>query len=150
MVKTLPCSAGGASSVPGQTAKIPHASGPNHQKVKQKQYCNKFNKAFKNGPHQKNLKKTTHTHTHNNNNKTEKEMRKIRAVTLTKKLEHVFFQSSPSCPYHQSSYKVQHHSLFRMRATSSNINLTLHHSIDWIFGSGPVQTWIGIKVALLV
>ena len=26
-------------------------------KTKQKQYCNKFNKDFKNGPHQKNFKK---------------------------------------------------------------------------------------------
>ena len=28
------------------------------QSIKQKQYCNKFNKDFKNGSHQKNLKKT--------------------------------------------------------------------------------------------
>ena len=31
------------------------AKKPEHKK--QKQYCNKFNKDFKNGPHQKNLKK---------------------------------------------------------------------------------------------
>ena len=56
MVKTSPSSAGGEGSIPGQGAKIPHASRPKN--VKQKQYCNKFNKAFKNGPHQKkNLKK---------------------------------------------------------------------------------------------
>ena len=37
--------------------KIPHASGPK-TKTKQKQCSNKFNKNFKNGPHQKkNLKK---------------------------------------------------------------------------------------------
>ena len=40
-------------SIPGQGAKIPHASGPKNQNIKQKQYCNKFYKDFKNGPHQK-------------------------------------------------------------------------------------------------
>ena len=57
MVKTLPSNAGGAGSIPGRGAKIPHASQPRNQNIKQKQYCNKFNKDFKNGPHQKNLKK---------------------------------------------------------------------------------------------
>ena len=59
MVKTSPSSAGGAGSIPGQGAKIPHASRPKNQTIKQKQYCNEFNKDFKNGPHQKkkNLKK---------------------------------------------------------------------------------------------
>ena len=59
MVKTSPSSAGGAGSIPGRGAKIPHASQPKNQNIKQKQYCNKFNKDFKNGPHQKkkNLKK---------------------------------------------------------------------------------------------
>ena len=32
--------------------------GPKNQNIKQKQYCNKFDKGFKNGP-QKNLKKNT-------------------------------------------------------------------------------------------
>ena len=53
--RTSPSNAGGAGSVPGRGAKIPHASGPKNQNIKQKQYCNKFNKDFKNGPHQKNL-----------------------------------------------------------------------------------------------
>ena len=44
---------GGVGSIPGQGAKIPHASGPKNQNIKQKQYCNKFNKDFKNGLHQK-------------------------------------------------------------------------------------------------
>ena len=44
-------------SIPGQRAKIPHASQPENQDIKQKQYCNKFNKDFKNGPHQKNKNK---------------------------------------------------------------------------------------------
>jgi len=35
---------GGAGSVPGWGAKIPHASWPNKQNIKQKQYCKKFNK----------------------------------------------------------------------------------------------------------
>ena len=33
-------------------AKIPHISQPENQNIKQKQYCNKFSKDFKNGPHQ--------------------------------------------------------------------------------------------------
>ena len=57
VVKTLPSNAGGAGSIPGRGAKTPHSSGPKNQNTKQKQYCNKFNKDFKNGPHQKNLKK---------------------------------------------------------------------------------------------
>ena len=57
MVKTSPYNSGGAGSIPGQGAKIPHALGLKNQNIKEKQYCNKFNKDFKNGPHQKNLKK---------------------------------------------------------------------------------------------
>ena len=52
MVKTLPSDAGDVDSIPGWGAKIPHASRPKNQNIKQ--YCNKFNKDFKkNGPHQK-------------------------------------------------------------------------------------------------
>ena len=58
MVKNPPSNAGDAGSSPGQGPKIPHPSWPKNQSIKQKQYCNKFNKDFKNGPHQKNLKKT--------------------------------------------------------------------------------------------
>ena len=58
MVKTLPSAAGVAGSIPGLGAMIPGASRPKTQNIKQKQYCNKFNKDFKTGPHQKrNLKK---------------------------------------------------------------------------------------------
>ena len=59
MVKTSPSNAGGAGSIPGRGAKIPHALRPKNQNIKQKQHCNKFNKDFKNGLHQKkkNLKK---------------------------------------------------------------------------------------------
>ena len=53
VVNTSPSSAGGSGSIPGQGAKIPHASRPKNQNIKQKQYCNKYNKDFKNGPHQK-------------------------------------------------------------------------------------------------
>ena len=53
MVKTSPSSAGGMGLIPSQGAKIPHASWPKNQNIKQKQYCNKFNKDFKNGPHEK-------------------------------------------------------------------------------------------------
>ena len=45
MVKTSPSNVGGAGSIPGQGAKIPHA--PQPKNIKQKQYCNKFNKDFK-------------------------------------------------------------------------------------------------------
>ena len=55
VVKTLPSNAGVAGSIPGRGAKIPHASRPKNQNTKQKQYCNKFNKDFKNGPHQKKI-----------------------------------------------------------------------------------------------
>ena len=53
MVKTSPSNAEGVGSIPGQGARIPHALGPKNGNIKQKQYCNKFNKGFKNGPHQK-------------------------------------------------------------------------------------------------
>ena len=43
----------GVGSIPGRGAKIPHGWWPKNQNIKQKQYCNKFNKDFKNGPHQK-------------------------------------------------------------------------------------------------
>ena len=47
VVKTSLSNAGGAGSIPGRGAKIPHASPPRNQNRKQKQYCNKFNKGFK-------------------------------------------------------------------------------------------------------
>ena len=52
VVKTSPSNARGVGLVPGWGAKIPHALQPKNQNIKQKQYCNKFNKDFKNGPHQ--------------------------------------------------------------------------------------------------
>ena len=47
VVKTLPFNARVAGSIPGKGAKILHASWPTNQNIKQKQYCNKFNKDFK-------------------------------------------------------------------------------------------------------
>ena len=44
VVKTSPSNAGGAGLIPGRGAKIPHASGPKNQNIKQKQYYSKFNK----------------------------------------------------------------------------------------------------------
>ena len=55
VVKTPPSNAGGAGSIPGPGPKISHALQPKHQNIKQKQYCNKFNKDFKNGQQQKYL-----------------------------------------------------------------------------------------------
>ena len=53
VVKTSPSNAGGAGSIPGRGAKIPHVLQPKSQNIKQKQCCNKYNKAFKTGPHSK-------------------------------------------------------------------------------------------------
>ena len=54
VVKTSPSNARGVGSIPVQGTKIPHASWAKKQKHTKKQCCNKFNKDFKNGPHQKN------------------------------------------------------------------------------------------------
>ena len=64
VVKALPSNSGGAGSIPGWGAKIPHALRPNNQNIKQKQCSSKFNKVVKNGPHQKK----------NNNNKKEENL----------------------------------------------------------------------------
>ena len=55
VVKTSPSNAGSEGSIPIQGAKILHDLWPKNQNIKQKQCCNKLNKDFKNGPHQKNL-----------------------------------------------------------------------------------------------
>ena len=55
VVETSPSNAGREGSTPGPGAKILHGSGPKKQNIKQKQYCNKFNKDFENGPHLKKL-----------------------------------------------------------------------------------------------
>ena len=47
MVKSSPSNAGASGPTPGQGAQILYASQPKNQNVKQKQYCNKFNKDFK-------------------------------------------------------------------------------------------------------
>ena len=65
LVKTSPSNAGGVGSIPDQGSKIPHASQPKNQNIKQKQYCNKFDKDFKNGPHQKILKQNKNPTTKN-------------------------------------------------------------------------------------
>ena len=57
VVTTSPSNTGGAGSIPGREAKIPQALQPKSQNIKQKQYCNKFNKDFKKDPHQKIFKK---------------------------------------------------------------------------------------------
>ena len=44
VVKTSPSSARGVGLIPGQGTKILHASKSKTQNIKQKQYCNKFNK----------------------------------------------------------------------------------------------------------
>ena len=51
VVKTSLSNAGGAGSVPGGGTRVPHASWAKKRNIKQKQYCNKFNKDFTRGPH---------------------------------------------------------------------------------------------------
>ena len=46
VIKTLSSSARGTGSIPGGRVTIPRASGPKKQNIKQKRYCNKFNKVF--------------------------------------------------------------------------------------------------------
>ena len=53
VVMTSPSKAGGVGSIPGEGPKIPHASQPKNQSIKQKQCCSKFSKDFKKGLHQK-------------------------------------------------------------------------------------------------
>ena len=57
MVKTLPPNTGGTSSIPDWGTKISDALWSKKQNIKQKQYCNEFNKDFLNGPHKKSKKK---------------------------------------------------------------------------------------------
>ena len=54
MVKALPSIAGGAGLIPGWRTKIPHASWPRKQNIKQKQCADKD---FEGGPHQKIFRK---------------------------------------------------------------------------------------------
>ena len=61
-VKTSPSNAWGTGSIPSWEAKISHAPWPKKQNMKQKQYCNRFNKDFKNGSHKKILKKKLTPH----------------------------------------------------------------------------------------
>ena len=62
VVSTLPSNAEVTGSIPGCGAKISHASWLKiYIYIKEKQYCNKFNETFENGPHQKNLKKKKKT-----------------------------------------------------------------------------------------
>ena len=46
MIKTLSSNARDVGLIPGWGARIPHASQPKKQNIKQKQNCNKFNKDF--------------------------------------------------------------------------------------------------------
>ena len=47
LVKTLPSHPGSVGLIPGWGARIPHATWPKSQNIKQKQYCNKFIKDLK-------------------------------------------------------------------------------------------------------
>ena len=52
-VKTLPSNAGGGGSIPIRELRCHMPPGWKKQNIKQKQYCNKFNKDFRKGPHPK-------------------------------------------------------------------------------------------------
>ena len=54
VVRALPSNVEGEGLIPGWGAKIQKKKEEHKQ---QKQYCNKFNKDFINGPHQKKIKK---------------------------------------------------------------------------------------------
>ena len=56
VVNISPSNAEGVGSIPGQGAQSPLAQWLKNQNIKQKQYCNKFNKDFENCPHQKKKK----------------------------------------------------------------------------------------------
>ena len=62
--KTLPSSTQGVGSIPGQRTNVSHTLQLKNENLKQKHYCKKFSKDFKNGPHQKkkSYKKKTKTH----------------------------------------------------------------------------------------
>ena len=47
VIKISSSNTGDAGLIPGQGAKIPHASWPKTQNIKQKQHFNKFNTDFK-------------------------------------------------------------------------------------------------------
>ena len=47
VVETSPSSGRVTGLIPGQENKVPRASRPQNRNIKQKQYCNKFNKSFK-------------------------------------------------------------------------------------------------------
>ena len=57
VVKDSPCNEEGMDLIPGQGAKIPHILRPKHQNIKEKQYCNKFNKDSKNVVHVEKIKR---------------------------------------------------------------------------------------------
>ena len=57
LAKTSPSRAGGASSIPGEGAKVPYASQSKHQNRKQRQHSNSFNKDFKKMVHIRKFKK---------------------------------------------------------------------------------------------
>ena len=90
--KTSPSNAAGL--IPGWGTKIPHASRPKNKDIKQKQYCDKFNKDFKNGAH---LKKKI----------LRKKIKKVPALAVLK--FSVFHQGDPEFLFH-TSHKVCSHS----------------------------------------
>ena len=61
VVKTSPSNAEGVGLIPGWGTKTTHAWNPKSKNIKQKQYCNRFNKDFKNGPYRNYLKKLINT-----------------------------------------------------------------------------------------
>ena len=57
VVKTSPSNSGAEGSIPVRNLRSHMPGAKKLKNVKQKQSCNRFNKDFKNGPHQKKSKK---------------------------------------------------------------------------------------------
>ena len=51
VVKTQSSNSGHEGLIPDWEARTPHVSWAKNQNIKQKQYCNRFIRDFKNGPH---------------------------------------------------------------------------------------------------
>ena len=62
-----PSNAGGTGLIPVSELGSHMTQGQKTQIIKQKHYCNKLNKDFENGPHQKTLKKKIISNTPNTN-----------------------------------------------------------------------------------
>ena len=95
--------AGGTGSILNQEAKIPHVSRSKKLNIKQKQYCNKFNKDFKNSPLQKKKKEFAGTLTY----MIERKRKKVKLLSCFRLFVTpwtVAFQAPPSMGFSRQEY----------------------------------------------